>query len=171
MNSSVRWAILGFVALVVAIAIVLSSSKRTSLGNPAAGNVADQSNNKSASDVVKDSRQDQSDSGSEITKSTKSNRKNRVRELSEAEVQYLTKRCQILESIQGLMKEGLNTRHPAVNSKIKELSQIRDRELTVYLGEPDIEAMGTRSKEVLTAIEDELEVLERFGIEPSSSKR
>ena len=170
MKRSIRLVILGLVALLVVIAMVLSKAERPLAGNTGANTLADEPS-KDDSERGKVSLSGKLENGSENTRPMKSNRENHVRQLSEKEHQYLTKRRQILEAIQGLMKQGLNTRHPSVNSKIKELSGIRAGELSVYSGEPDIESMGTQSKEVLEAIEGELEVLTKLGIKSGNLKR
>ena len=171
MKRSIRLVILGLVALLVVIAMVLSKAERPLAGNTGANTLADEPESKDDSERGKVSLSDKLENGSENTRPTKSNRENHVRQLSEKEHQYLTKRRQILEAIQGLMKQGLYTRHPSVNSKIKELSGIRTGELSVYSGEPDIESMGTKSKEVLAAIEGELEILTKLGINSASLER
>ena len=171
MKRSIRLVILGLVALLVVIAMVLSKAERPLAGNTGANTLADEPESKDDSERGKVSLSGKLENGSENTRPMKSNRENHVRQLSEKEHQYLTKRRQILEAIQGLMKQGLNTRHPSVNSKIKELSGIRTGELSVYSGEPDIESMGTKSKEVLAAIEGELEILTKLGINSASLER
>ena len=92
MNRSIRWVIIGLVALFAVIAIVLFKTERPLAGNSTANSLADKTESKGISEHGKVSFSSKSDNENGNAQPMKSNRENNVRKLSEEEHQYLTKR-------------------------------------------------------------------------------